>query len=780
MSVKKRIRNENKRILVLASAFCLAVVSAFGATLYTMVSKKHLWSQNSAFASTVRNSVQTKTIQGSRGTIYDRTGTVLADQTEAYTIVANFDTRTNEEKAQDEKTTEAMRQSALESAKEDGRTEQVTAALEAQDAQESDPYVTDINAFASAVKSVLGDLVNEDDVLYWLKYGQENNKSQVELGPGTKRITRDQKEKLESMKIPGMSFTDTTTREYPVSPFSSNLLGFAAYDDDTGTLTGRIGLEQTLDYYLAGTDGQVQYSATSTGEILPGSEVTLSDATNGYDVHLTLDSSLQQTVEEQMSKTMTENNATKAWCVVMECETGKILAWASYPTYDQNTHMEIEQYSDNVSDMNFEPGSVVKPLVYAMTIDAGTYPYNQTYRAYSFAYTADESSGKITRVSDSQATYPVIYDALQTDYGTLTFADGLAHSSNVGICELLSNYLTREQFDQYCDAFGLFQQTGIPYVPESTGVKNTSSAQDYLSSGFGQASSMTVLQLCQAYTALFNDGIMMRPYVVESITDSSTGQAIQKFSPEVAGTPVSSQAASEVRQMMRHVLDEGMSGDRFAMDDVDMCAKTGTGEIYNEQTGTYDKTYYTSSLMAAAPTDDPKVMVYWGMVSANYLNYSAEPFQTIMRAALKAANVNTGTSTSVTDEYDQWESYTMPTLVNHSLDYATNKMADKAVHTVVLGDGTSVIRQFPSAGTTINSNDTVLLLTDGANLTMPDMIGWTRKDLTAFWELTGISVTATGYGMTTWQSVEAGTPIQSDTAIEVILEQQKTTSSDGT
>lgn len=96
-----------------------------------------------------------------------------------------------------------------------------------------------------------------------------------------------------------------------------------------------MGLEQTLDEYLSGKDGQVQYQQTVDGSILPGTTQVFEEAEDGKDVVLTLDASLQRTVEEQMQITMEQNNAEVAWCAVMEVETGKILAWASYPTFDQ-------------------------------------------------------------------------------------------------------------------------------------------------------------------------------------------------------------------------------------------------------------------------------------------------------------------------------------------------------------------------------------------------------------------------------------------------------------
>ena len=486
---------------------------------------------------------------------------------------------------------------------------------------------------------------------------------------------------------------------------------------------------------------------------------------------MTLDSSLQETVESQLQSTMENEKAKSAWCLVMEIETGKILAWASYPTFDQNEHKEIPSYQDAISTSTYEPGSVMKPFTYAVAIDTNVYPYNKTFTAYQFWYNYDPNTGKITRIpNESKTPYPYIADALDEDFGTITFDQGLAFSSNVGICELLANYINYNQYCDYLDKFGFFQKVNTPYVEQSLGVKNVGLPTDYLSTGFGQASSITVLQLCQAYTAIFNDGTMVRPYVIDSIVDSGTSQVIKKYKKKAVGTPISSQTAKEVQELMSHVTDDGASGSRFKIDGVDMLMKTGTAQLYNENIGKYDPTYHTSSVMAAAPANDPKVMVYYGLVSGNITSYSAEPFKKIMRETLQTYGVSTTPASDAQDTYETWESCSMPSLVNHTIDYAYEKMNGKNIHFEVIGDGSSVTSQYPDAKATINSNDRVFVLTNGTKITMPNMMGWTRKDLTVFWQLTGISIKTSGYGKVTSQNVEEGTTISTDTKIEVTLE----------
>lgn len=728
------VKNSNKELFRMIRRMTLIGTLVVANVLFTMVTHKHIWSQKNVLDSRIASSIVETKITAKRGTIYDRNHTVVAQQTQAYTIVAYLDSSVV-------------------------------------DGNGNPNYVKNFTSTAKKLKSVLGDDVNEKTIVKILKSAKKSGKSQTELGSGTKRLKKSVMKQIKKLNIPGIGFIDAVSRYYPTTPYSSNLVGFAAYDEDSQSIEGKLGLELSLNELLKGSDGLEQYQQTVDGSKLPGTTKVFKEAKNGKDVVLTLDSGLQSTVESQLKETMENENAKSAWCLVMEVETGKVLAWASYPTYDQNEHKEIPSYQDLISTSTYEPGSVMKPFTYAVAIDTNVYPYNKSFTAYQFWYNYDPNTGKITRVANGTDTpYPYIADALDENFGTITFDQGLAYSSNVGICELLANYINYDQYCSYLDRFGFFQKVKTPYVEQALGVKNVGLPTDYLSTGFGQGSSITVLQLAQAYTSIFNDGTMVRPYVVDSIVDADTGKVVKKYKKKAVGTPISSQTAKEVQELMSHVTDDGASGSRFKMDGVDLLMKTGTGQIYNQDLGKYDPDYHTSSVMAAAPANDPKVMVYYGLVSTNITSYSADPFKKIMKEALQTYGVSTNSNSDSQDAYEKWETYSMPSLVNHTLDYAYEQMKDKKVSFEVISDGKSVISQYPNTNVTINSNDRVFVLTNGNKITMPNMTGWTRKDLTVFWQLTGISIQTNGYGKVTSQNVKEGTTISSDTKIEVTLE----------
>ena len=223
---------------------------------------------------------------------------------------------------------------------------------------------------------------------------------------------------------------------------------------------------------------------------------------------------------------------------------------------------------------------------------------------------------------------------------------------------------------------------------------------------------------------------------------------------------------------MRQVVEDeqGTGHYRYRMDDVDIIAKTGTGQIANEH-GEYGD-IYTMSVMAAAPAQDPKVMVYYVFEGHDYLNYSGEPFKETMKAALVACNIS-NQNEQISEEKEEvvkFEQYNMPNVVNHSLEYATKKLEGMNVEVITVGDGTTIIDQYPSEGSNVIAGNRIFLLSDGGNIKMPNMKYWTKKDITAFWKMSGIQVLVEGSGKVVSQNIPTDSIISKNDEIEVVME----------
>lgn len=651
-------------------------------------------------------------------------------------------------------------------------------------------YVEDKEFTAAALAPILG--MSEEDIMSYLDL-QDQGIYETLLGEKGKGLTIEQKETIEAIEytpdpnkkypgLPGIEFDKTTTRFYSPGKFASNLLGFANYDEEQRRIVGQIGIEAYKDSILKGSDGLITYQKDALGYKLPGTEKTELAAVNGNDVYLTLDKDVQSALEVALQSTMDANGAERAWGVIMEVETGKILAWAGYPTFDLNKR-NIESYLDLPSMYVFEPGSVMKPFVYAAAIDSGVYKGEDTVYTGRFCVAYDEN-GTLYRASGPCSENGNINDAERAGWGTISFDEGLIRSSNTCIATLLTDYLSTDIFWDYLDKLGFFKKTGIEglSLSEEFGIKNDVQPLDRIAAGFGQGSAVTTLQLMQAYTAIFNDGVMVRPYYIDKVVNPNTNEIIESGTTQYVytnadGEPqaiLKKETTDKILELMEQIVEDPEKGTahKFKIDGVSMVAKTGTGEIAKD--GSYGDTVYTSSIMAASPAEDPKIMMYYAFESSNYLYYSADYFKNAFMTALDAASINNPVPMQAKTMDNSYESiyaeYEMPTLLNHTMQYANWKLDEMDVERVIIGDGNQVVAQYPKPGSTIGSKQHAFVKTNGINFTMPDMTGWAYKDVQIFKELSGMSIEITGQGVVVWQNLDAGTSIFSDTEIKVTLD----------
>lgn len=722
MNPKRANRTLNQILIICIVVASLVVMNI----LYTMITKAHFRSGTGVMPYS-SSADKTRSITANRGYIYDRNQEIIAQDIDTYTIYAILDT--------------------------------------------SHTGIGDVPAYVMDVKTTVQKLapilnMDEDEMTNYFETALAANMYQTEFGLKGKNLSVTQKEAIDALELPGIEFNKASKRFYPNGKFASHLIGYAQYDEELKRTVGKMGVEQYLDDELKGTDGVERYNSTASGTIL--SKMVVEKAVNGKDVYLTLDKNVQVALEKCMEDTMKAFHSQRAWGVVMEVETGRILGYSAYPTFDLNLLNDIKDYTNVPSEYFYEPGSVMKGITYAAAIDSGNYPANSTFNSGTFYMGIDEK-GKAYRASSKAEAESTIQDALGKNYGVISFEEGFARSSNIAICEMLTKYLPTDVFEKYLDRFGFFKKVGMEGVNEGAGQKNFTYPIEKLTTGFGQGSSVTAMQMVQAYSALFNDGKMMKPYYIDRIQDSYSGEILKQNSPEVAGEPISKETADKMKDLMKDVVNEkiGTGYFRFHMDDVTVIGKTGTGEI--AKNGQYGKDTYVNSFMAAAPADDPKVMMYYVFESADILYSNGDYFKSAFRQGLIATGV-TGDNDASRDDYSGWQEYQMPLLANHSLDYANNKIKSIGVKKVVIGDGSNIIKQYPEVDDTVVTKQNVFLLTDGANITMPDMKGWSLKDVKQYAVLSGMNITWSGSGSVSAQNIKAGENISEKTEIKLTLQ----------
>ena len=285
-----------------------------------------------------------------------------------------------------------------------------------------------------------------------------------------------------------------------------------------------------------------------------------------------------------------------------------------------------------------------------------------------------------------------------------------------------------------------------------------------------------MLQLFQAYSAIFSDGTMVKPYFVDSIVDSyDNSNVIYKAETTTVGNPITSDTAKQVQSIMYRVVnDEDGSARFYQIPECKIIAKTGTTQVADSSSegNAYETSNKTIvSLMAALPADNPQVLVYYAFEADYNPNAHAqtEAVTSFLRKVAQTYGFTDDNSSTTNEETPQEtiKETTMPDLLNHSLDYANNKLASTECETIVLGNGSTVIDQFPKIGSSVVSGQRVFLLTDTESFTMPDLTGWTRKDVSSLWAVTGFGFELSGDGTVKSQSVAPGTVLTKGTTIQV-------------
>ncbi|MBQ9425313.1 MAG: penicillin-binding protein [Erysipelotrichaceae bacterium] len=585
---------------------------------------------------------------------------------------------------------------------------------------------------------------------------------QVELGAAGRNLSEEQKKQIEAIEgLHGIDFRNSYKRTYPYGEvFSPQLVGFAQ-SDNTGKLIGKLGIEAYLNDELSGTDGYHSYQRDKSGYILPGMYEETISAINGYDVYLTLDIAIQEALNTALNTTMEAKNASRAWGAVVEIKSGKILAWGQTPSYDPN-HLSADDVQVNYgSQLAYEPGSVMKAVIYSAAMDLGVYDGDTKFDSSPYCYTA--TAGR----TYSGNQLGCIYNVSKLDWGNIPLDYGLIYSSNVATATLLSQYVGISNFEEYLNKYHLYQNVNTDGIDEVPGYTNYGlSPVDDITATYGQGSSTTMLQLLQAYTAIFGNGEMIKPYLIEKIVDPNTNTVVYQGSRKVVSTPISNESARQMQDLLRRVVSEPDGTCRhYAAKTVDVMGKTGTSEIPLD--GGYAEDQNIISCMLGFPYEDPEYMVYFAYVSPEtvYYNYEIKPIPDLIDRIALLENLTISEEDMNSQQYI--EKYEMPNLLSKKVSDAKDLLDDCGLNVIVISDGLRVIDQYPKAGDDVYTYRKVFLLSDGNSQTLPDFNGWTRKDVIDYWNLSGLSIRMEGYGVAYEQSLAPGSSI--DPSVEFTI-----------
>jgi len=433
---------------------------------------------------------------------------------------------------------------------------------------------------------------------------------------------------LRDLDVPWVYFDRFAYRLYPNGAVAGNVIGFVGKDG-----TPLAGLERQYNTCLAGVDGQETYESSAEGVRIPTSTVITQPTEDGGTLNLSIDSNLQFFAQQVLAKSVSDLNAQWASAIVVEVETGRILAAAEAPTLDPNdpAASEAEDRGSRIMQFAFEPGSVMKAVSTAMVLDSK----------------AADIYEKVKSPDRLKLEYgESIKDSFGHEPYFLTLAGVLRYSSNTGMYGFGMKIPEEKRFD-YLQKFGFGKTTALNFEGESSGILRPYKEWQYsdrYTHLFGQGVAVTPLQMAFAYQALANEGVRLNPSLVDSCV-SPSGEII--YQPKQSGTRVISESAANLNlQLMEKVVEYGGVGKMAAIPGYRVAGKTGTAEI-REGAGYGDR--YAISFFGVAPAENPKfvvgVTIYKPVGETNSAKATG-PFKAIMQQALKHYRVPPSTTKS--------------------------------------------------------------------------------------------------------------------------------------
>ena len=511
-----------------------------------------------------------------------------------------------------------------------------------------------------------------------------------------------------------------------------------------------MGVESYFNKELTGENGYTLYQKDRKGYRIPGTKEITVDAIDGKDIYLTIDSNIQLFVEQAITKMLEESSADWVSVMLADAKTGAILASATYPSFDPNTKNISSYLNQNITA--FEPGSTMKIFSYMAAMENGVYNGSETYKSGIFVAKDGTEIG----------------DWYRKGWGYITYDAGFALSSNVAVMTLTDKYMNAEMLRSYYRKLGFGEKTGIELPNESTGKLNFKYQTEILNASFGQGITTTPIQNIKALTSITNDGILLKPYIVDKIVDPDTGEVVYEGKRTEIERVASTATVTKIKELMRSVVNgtsQTSTGYYYYMDGYDLIAKTGTAQVANEH-GTGYTEGIIRGLAGIFPGNDPRIIMY---VALKNPSTSTKPTKKMVQSIIK----NVSKYLEIYEENDnntiKLETVTVGSYTNKKVSTVLSELNAHEIKTVVLGDGDIVVNQYPSQKTEINKIDRVFLLTNSDNIVIPDMTGYSLKDVYSLMSILKIPYEINGNGYVINQSVPAGTKIESSTSISIEL-----------
>ena len=601
-----------------------------------------------------------------------------------------------------------------------------------------------------------------------------------------KKVENNIKEKLSKFvsknELGGCIGTEQTTkRYYPYGTLASSVIGFTGADDQ-----GLSGIESYYDEQLTGTNGRIITAKDAKSNNIANDYETSIAATDGDSIVLTINQTIQYYLEKGLRETMNEYQAKGAYGVVMNCNTGAVLAMSSLPDYDCNEPYKltyskdkkaIKKLSDKTAKQEAESAAVQNQWRNFTVSD--TYVPGSVFKTFVASAALEENVVNLNTTYNCTGSIQVDKYKMKCHYhpghGTQTLTQGLENSCNPFFITI-GQKLGVHNYFKYFDAFGFTQKTNIDlpgeaspqyYKEDQYGIVELSSAS------FGQTNSLTPIQVCTGLCAIANGGKLLQPYLVSSIVDAN-GKTVKKTETREIRQVISADTSEKVRKMMKSVVDNG-TGKNGYVAGYSVGGKTGTSTKLGEsKNGEGDK--YIVSFGAIAPSDDPEIAMLIIVDEPNQdLGGGALCAPIAAQVTQEAMNV-LGIEPKYNDSEMKDLSKQTPNVVGKSLDEAKKTLEENNLNFVVVGDDSTVTRQCPSGADTIPNGGTVYLYTDDSEkqtVNVPNFNGLTVNEAKDLASSSNLNIQIAGNSMSSGtvvayrQSEETQAKVEKGTVVTV-------------
>lgn len=688
------------RMLMILGLAAIVALAIVGKLFYVQVLASEKYSDES-----LNNRLQNVEITPNRGIIYDRNNEALAISVEKMSVYI---------------TPSVIR-----------------------DSESRDEIVNDIVKCLHMTKSEVNKIIDDSTSDFaWLK----------------RQCEKEDAEKLQEKDYLGIGFTTEYSREYPNNEEACHVLGFCGLDNQ-----GLAGIELQFEDVLAGTPGKLVVEYDKLGNAIPQSIQESIPASQGQNVHLTVDSTIQYYVESALATAQEEYDASAMTSIVMDVNTGEIIAMANIPSFDPNTYgdYEPETWTNLAISKLYEPGSTFKSVSTSMYLEEDIVEPDTQLYCPGYVMIGEN------RFQDWD--YPA-GDGMQT------MKHALEQSCNVAQAENVSK-LGYERFYDYLDGFGMTERTGVDLPSESSPLlidEEDAVDIDLAASAIGQGNAYTALQVITAFSAVVNGGNLMKPQIVSEITDSE-GNVVEKTEPEVVRQVISEETSAEMRDMLEGVVEEGL-GSPAAVEGYRVGGKTGTAEIASG--GTYQKDNYILSFMGFAPVNDPKyacIVIVDSPAAGGNSEIASTIFSEIMGNILNYSQIPQTEAPSDENENmteaEEGETVTVPELdLPMSTEEARQVMIDAGLQVSDVTSGDTLTSYLPVAGTKVAAGSTIEFysVTSGSDtVSLPSFEGKTIKEVDIILNGLGLKSKLSGSGLAYRQEPAAGTSVAAGSEIEV-------------